>query len=711
MNNFSKLTIFKFVLLIIFIILVINFTQQSLSIELNEIEYFNEISFDINNPSCLKIKSIKNLESEFNIFKIPKEIYLSNNLKNSFCLGRIVGGFIEEKNITIYYGINQKINKLFLIISILIPIILGIFTNKSLLIKLFLIFQQVIYFYLFNYKTNIFHIFENILFYYALFYITNILLRNEFLHQKTFIEVRDKYNKIIEKNLVNKKVDPKLFFYPSLLTLFFATTYHKLKSKSIFEYFNDELIQIFTSAKMYYYDLTTLSSGINHHSPIIPQIYKFIFYLDDYPNFSIGLILIHSIFALISVLLFSYTLKFLSLKNKTNIIFVFSYFIFLSSNLLLNRILAQFIYILLLICIFSYIKSKKTYKLFLISFLAVLQFYNLEGYLFPLLFILIFLYLNVFENNKELLNTISFTFISFIIIYFPFLLNSELKMLIDTVYIFHLTSTDRVFKFLTLMYSIGNSPEISIRHILILLILGRILYILKNKIIYKKSILDDIYEKLFIYFLLGEFLHLLISGPRSVHYGIVLVLPSLYLLFLYYDKLNFNKNFIFSAVLLVSIFGFFENDINNSIQLFNDNSKIDINKFLDNEDKKIIKNLYKSEVNFSNPELILTWVNAYDWRLIHLELNTLPSTRYWLLLYMKYYQDIVADDISYNWDSFNEEEIGLQFKKEVKLEMPRYAVIDKNMTPPPTFMKEIIVEEFNLVYEGEQFLIYQNKNF
>ena len=128
--------------------------------------------------------------------------------------------------------------------------------------------------------------------------------------------------------------------------------------------------------------------------------------------------------------------------------------------------------------------------------------------------------------------------------------------------------------------------------------------------------------------------------------------------------------------------------------------------FLDTDDKKKINMILSNELTEEKPSLALTWIDAYDWRFFHLDLNTLPSTKYWWWFYMKYFQED-----KYKWESnWNEEKIAKDFQDDFLIEKPEWAIVDRNLPKYPKFFENVLLEYYEIEFEGSQFSLYKIKD-
>ena len=117
----------------------------------------------------------------------------------------------------------------------------------------------------------------------------------------------------------------------------------------------------------------------------------------------------------------------------------------------------------------------------------MLQIYNLESYAVPLFSIFLYMVQNIFNKNNILIfKTIVYSFLSIVLIYFNFVINNEIGLLFKSNYIFHLLNTKRIFNVNTLVNSLGGSSQLSIAHIVFIIIFLRAIYFLVSSLYTKK---------------------------------------------------------------------------------------------------------------------------------------------------------------------------------------------------------------------------------
>ena len=386
MKNKVKINNFYFYILIIFILILtlFIFLNNNRTLEITSLQQKVEFNPYITNCYGNFLGNIDSLN--LNIYKQPRDIYLSQDIENIKCLGQIVDVSFDEDSITIFYARNLKINLIFHL-SLAFAVAGLAFLKFKKLFYSFILFHQLIYFFLNKYLFSFKNVTMNLFLIATIFIGIQLVffdLKNHELIRKinSYLIKFDNYINLNIKSFKLKTPTFLLYFLISLSSIILGII--KFQSKSKFEYFNDELIQIMTAAKSYYFNLTSIESALLNHTPINSQIFRFIFQFSDFKNFDFGIVILETIFATSTTLIIFLILNSFSNKHIVNFLFSFFYLVFISSNLLLNRIIAQFIYALLILFLISFVNKKNDAKLFAIALLAMLQIYNLESYAAPL---------------------------------------------------------------------------------------------------------------------------------------------------------------------------------------------------------------------------------------------------------------------------------------------------------------------------------------
>ena len=450
---------------------------------------------------------------------------------------------------------------------------------------------------------------------------------------------------------------------------------------------------------MEYLDLTSIESTIKHHTPFNSQVFRFIFKISEFSDFLLGIVLVEIFFAFGTSVLLFITLNKINKNNLLSTLFSLGFLVFMSFQLLLNRQLAHFLYILIIYLLIEYIQKPRDFILFFILFISVLQIYNMETYALPISLLLLSIFIQIFKSSNMYLKTIIYGATSILIVYSKIILNGEFYQLFMSNYYFHLFNTIRGSSIEKLLLAIGFSKSFSLKHIIFMVIFIRIIFIIKTR-----KLSENYLETLFSFWFLGELLHVILSGPRSMHYGLVLVTPTVFLIYYYLSNAKNLKNSVILLFTLIFLLGNFSVTITGTVNLFSDNNQIKTADILDKKDKIEINSLLNNQ---DDPLPILTWVHPNDWNFVHLSTNTLPSTRYWYWFYMKYF----PNENKYDWEgNWNENEIIRQWKSDLELEQPKHAIVDKNLDKYPYFFEAELESNYRKIFESEKWILYEKIN-
>ena len=517
------------------------------------------------------------------------------------------------------------------------------------------------------------------------------------LFDKTLLKVK----KISRNNLyVNFLIILVIIFWQ--LNGLGKTNFRLLKS-------TDQQIQMLTSAKMYYFDYSSYEAAWNHHSPLIHSFYKIIYYIQNFDSVTYGEYLLYTCFLIfVGVSIFT-LLKTLTKNIPLSFIAALAFIFDISSSTIGgkiffdNRTLGIAFQSLILVICFKYINSKKYNYLIILSFVSTSLIYSLESYAASIG--ILFLYL--FFNSEYKFNFVSFsvigTFFAGVWITIHNYLNSDLRNLLDLNIFFHIESIGiannykdvPIPKILDNFFINGAELPFSGSIVTITLLLLITFYIF----FVKKFVNLNSYEKLLIVFLLGELLHLFLTGPRFLQYSQTLLLP-IYILFIIslfnICELIFSSkkisNLLVSLILLIIFFAYQYGDVVNYRT-----------SLIDGTFQETIDS-YKPET--SEPQLVLTWIGIDKYESVFFENNSLPSTRLWWWHQMKY----VDKFYDKNYKMFDDELLENVFIKDVKKERPKIAIIDTSIVSPPDYFLDYIDKNFSLSkIEGELKIYELNK--
>ena len=325
-----------------------------------------------------------------------------------------------------------------------------------------------------------------------------------------------------------------------------------------------------------------------------------------------------------------------------------------------------------------------------------------------------FFIIKISKNKLSLiLQSFIFSIISIFLVFSREILNSEIPTLIKTNYLFHIFNTKSqfsggfferiiaIYESLTYPFSRGSNFTL----ILYLIAITFAVYIIVNSKSFENK------YKVISYIFIFELTHLILTGPRFSHYSEIILLPGMILFFLMLDNIiestNISgKNFYLVSliILLMSISStstkrvkeiIFSKDFTQTSINFNNQKASE-----DLEVKQIIQLLRDNNLS----ETTIFWTNQADWYWIIDNGNTLPSTRMWWWIKMRY-----VDEEKYDWSrNWNENEFKSIYLEDYKNENPKFVLIDKTYKSVPDIVNKIIESEYFLIFESEKYSLFQS---
>ena len=706
-NKVFLLICFIFVMLPAFLILGNKINTENL-IKLEDVS----ANFDVYDTQCFNKKDVINsIESSYtdNEYKYQdRDIYLSQNLDNIFCLGNVVNIHIEENDITIFIGSNQKVKDL---ASLSWLVFLSIFSLIKLEKKYQLVVPVIFMYYLTqlivnNRSLSFIDLPINFLGTFMILLI-GFLVFDPNTYEQVLLPIK-KINKLFLKKSKELEINKSKYFIKNLnvfllLIIFILGILKKLVYMDSKLIYNDQLIQVYTSAKMFFFNQTSFEAALNQHTPLIPFIYKHMYYIFDYKNFDIGVSFLGILLSLTSSLILYFVVMKILENNAVSLLVSTLFLVFNFNNNVLNRDLGILIFLIIILNIQLFEKTHSNKYLALIIFFSILQIYNLESFIFSIF--LMNLYVIYIGPNRN--KIISYYFISGSIslfsIYGSLIINGELSNLLKTNYLFHLQNINPEFVNTRMFKAIGYTPysEINIKHLIFLGVIINLIITIKNKNLFERR-----FEFLIYGWFLVELVNLKITGPRFWNYGINLILPTLLIYVFILKKIskgdisNQTYSYILAFLFLVL---FFSNSLINLINFQNHNNEINtVNLYTNNE--QILKSIKYTD---ENPELVLTWIHPADWQWVfNKEREILPATKHWWWFFMKYHQTEM-----YIWDkNWNEDEIKRDFYADLELEQPKYAIVNIGIIEPPMFFTDLLDKFYITVYEDDSFKVLKRVN-
>ena len=476
---------------------------------------------------------------------------------------------------------------------------------------------------------------------------------------------------------------------------------------------NDQFLNLIAAKKINFLGYSNFESTWNQHSALIPELYKYVFYnfpTNDYQaNF---FILFVFVITLISINFQSILNKF-GIPSQKSLIYTLSFFIVLVSLNLGNRLIGILVMSLIIIFLLNFLDNKKATTLFLLIFFSIFQIYNMESYGLAILGVFFFI-IKISKNKLSLiLQSFIFSIISIFLVFSREILNSEIPTLIKTNYLFHIFNTKSqfsggfferiiaIYESLTYPFSRGSNFTL----ILYLIAIAFAIYIIVNSKSFENK------YKVIAYIFIFELIHLILTGPRFSHYSEIILLPGMILFFLMLDNIiestNISgKNFYLVSliILLMSISStstkrvkeiIFSKDFTQTSINFNNQKASE-----DLEVKQIIQLLRDNNLS----ETTIFWTNQADWYWIIDNGNTLPSTRMWWWIKMRY-----VDEEKYDWSrNWNENEFKSIYLEDYKNENPKFVLIDKTYKSVPNIVNTIIESEYFLIFESEKYSLFQS---
>ena len=611
------------------------------------------------------------------------------------CLGKVNNYKINGNFINLEFGTNPILNIL-LIFSSLTYLLFTQIKFKIFRKNIYLL-QNLTFSFLFEFFFQPFLNISSIISRIMIFLIFYFLYENYFLPNFS-------KNIHIGNSLIN-------YSFISLLGFIFAFSGKTILKDNFIG--NDQFLNLIAAKKINFLGYSNFESTWNQHSALIPELYKYVFYnfpTNDYQaNF---FILFVFVITLISINFQSILNKF-GIPSQKSLIYTLSFFIVLVSLNLGNRLIGILVMSLIIIFLLNFLDNKKATTLFLLIFFSIFQIYNMESYGLAILGVFFFI-IKISKNKLSLiLQSFIFSIISIFLVFSREILNSEIPTLIKTNYLFHIFNTKSqfsggfferiiaIYESLTYPFSRGSNFTL----ILYLIAIAFAIYIIVNSKSFENK------YKVIAYIFIFELTHLILTGPRFSHYSEIILLPGMILFFLMLDNIiestNISgKNFYLVSliILLMSISStstkrvkeiIFSKDFTQTSINFNNQKASE-----DLEVKQIIQLLRDNNLS----ETTIFWTNQADWYWIIDNGNTLPSTRMWWWIKMRY-----VDEEKYDWSrNWNENEFKSIYLEDYKNENPKFVLIDKTYKSVPNIVNIIIESEYFLIFESEKYSLFQS---
>ena len=476
---------------------------------------------------------------------------------------------------------------------------------------------------------------------------------------------------------------------------------------------NDQFLNLIAAKKINFLGYSNFESTWNQHSALIPELYKYVFYNFPTNDYQANFFILFVFVITLTSINFQSILNKFGIPSQKSLIYTLSFFIVLFSLNLGNRLIGILVMSLIIIFLLNFLDNKKATTLFLLIFFSIFQIYNMESYGLAILGVFFFI-IKISKNKLSLiLQSFIFSIISIFLVFSREILNSEIPTLIKTNYLFHIFNTKSqfsggfferiiaIYESLTYPFSRGSNFTL----ILYLIAIAFAIYIIVNSKSFENK------YKVIAYIFIFELIHLILTGPRFSHYSEIILLPGMILFFLMLDNIiestNISgKNFYLVSliILLMSISStstkrvkeiIFSKDFTQTSINFNNQKASE-----DLEVKQIIQLLRDNNLS----ETTIFWTNQADWYWIIDNGNTLPSTRMWWWIKMRY-----VDEEKYDWSrNWNENEFKSIYLEDYKNENPKFVLIDKTYKSVPNIVNTIIESEYFLIFESEKYSLFQS---
>ena len=611
------------------------------------------------------------------------------------CLGKVNNYKINGNFINLEFGTNPILNIL-LIFSSLTYLLFTQIKFKIFRKNIYLL-QNLTFSFLFEFFFQPFLNISSIISRIMIFLIFYFLYENYFLPNFS-------KNIHIGNSLIN-------YSFISLLGFIFAFSGKTILKDNFIG--NDQFLNLIAAKKINFLGYSNFESTWNQHSALIPELYKYVFYNFPTNDYQANFFILFVFVITLTSINFQSILNKFGIPSQKSLIYTLSFFIVLVSLNLGNRLIGILVMSLIIIFLLNFLDNKKATTLFLLIFFSIFQIYNMESYGLAILGIFFFI-IKISKNKLSLiLQSFIFSIISIFLVFSREILNSEIPTLIKTNYLFHIFNTKSqfsggfferiiaIYESLTYPFSRGSNFTL----ILYLIAIAFAIYIIVNSKSFENK------YKVIAYIFIFELTHLILTGPRFSHYSEIILLPGMILFFLMLDNIiestNISgKNFYLVSliILLMSISStstkrvkeiIFSKDFTQTSINFNNQKASE-----DLEVKQIIQFLRDNNLS----ETTIFWTNQADWYWIIDNGNTLPSTRMWWWIKMRY-----VDEEKYDWSrNWNENEFKSIYLEDYKNENPKFVLIDKTYKSVPNIVNIIIESEYFLIFESEKYSLFQS---
>ena len=513
-----------------------------------------------------------------------------------------------------------------------------------------------------------------------------------------------------ERFVQNESKDRSKFFFIVIISSVIFHFYRTFINLPYSFLHSDNVISILHINRMIHFDSNVYESTWNEHTTLliylqkyVMQIFKVLGLNDNLLNYFI----VFSLFTLFSSIMLSKLLTFFTDYKAASYIIGALYFIdsIGAGNRVLRfdtRSFGSLIMISFLYFFYKFTKSKHEVNLHITVVIGTLAIFNLESYSITVL-VLFLTFLIVEKPDFKILGRLFGTFFSTISVIALFhFLTDQLNDLLNLNVLFHLQSSrENGVNLLNAISGVEFFPGLNL-YLAIFLIWPLFLFkhrdYLKNKnIIYLNS------------YLIGEVIHLILTGPRWIAYGQIIRIPLMIVLCVLLDryliKLSIHRSFknfkyqISTSLLLPVVFTSFIG------------GPLIFDQKIERQKEILLEESLRKEITYlvgenTDNEVYFLWTENKNWSWMFLNSNYLPATRMWLWV------QAYAENKSYfSWDDkWGLEKIQKYWLEDIETEKINIFVIDKNFINLPNFISQYISENSVQVKCVQSFCLYKNKN-
>ena len=513
-----------------------------------------------------------------------------------------------------------------------------------------------------------------------------------------------------ERFVQNESTDRSRFFFIVIISSVIFHFYRTFINLPYSFLHSDNVISILHINRMIHFNSNVYESTWNEHTTLLIYLQKYVMQLFKVLGLNDNLLnylIVFSLFTLFSSIMLSKLLTFFT--DYKAVSYVIGALYFIDSIGAGNRVLrfdtrsfGSLIMISFLYFFYKFTKSKYEVNLHITVVIGTLAIFNLESYSITVL-VLFLTFLIVEKPDFKILGRLFGTFFSTISVIALFhFLTDQLNDLLNLNVLFHLQSSrENGVNLLNAISGVEFFPGLNL-YLAIFLIWPLFLFkhrdYLKNKnIIYLNS------------YLIGEVIHLILTGPRWIAYGQIIRIPLMIVLCVLLDryliKLRIHRSFknfkyqISTSLLLPVVFTSFIG------------GPLIFDQKIERQKEILLEESLRKEITYlvgenTDNEAYFLWTENKNWSWMFLNSNYLPATRMWLWV------QAYAENKSYfSWDDkWGLEKIQKYWLEDIETEKINIFVIDKNFINLPNFISQYISENSVQVKCVQSFCLYKNKN-